>query len=59
MEHRCCDQAIVLKIAHKKTGAHLDFGQVLLQLGVSPEGLHRALSKKLARTLTAADDGAA
>jgi hypothetical protein len=28
-----------------------------LQLGVSPEGLHRALSKNLARTLTAADDG--
>jgi steroid delta-isomerase-like uncharacterized protein len=26
---------------------YLDFGQVLLQLGVSPEGLHRALSKKL------------
>jgi len=38
---------------------YLDFGQVLLQLGVSPEGLHRALSKKLARTLTAADEGAA
>jgi hypothetical protein len=38
---------------------YLDFGQVLLQLGVSPEGLHRALSKKLARTLTAADDSGA
>jgi len=38
---------------------YLDFGQVLLQLGVSPEGLDRALSKKLARTLTAADGGAA
>jgi limonene-1,2-epoxide hydrolase len=38
---------------------YLDFGQVLLQLDVSPEGLHRALSKKLARTLTAADDSAA
>jgi limonene-1,2-epoxide hydrolase len=38
---------------------YLDFGQVLLQLGVSPEGLHRALSKKLARTLTAADGGGA
>jgi limonene-1,2-epoxide hydrolase len=38
---------------------YLDFGQVLLQLGVSPEGLHRALSKKLARTLTATDEGAA
>ena len=37
---------------------YLDFGQVLLQLGVSPEGLHRALSKKLARTLSA-DGGAA
>ena len=38
---------------------YLDFGQVLLQLGVSPEGLHRALSKKLARALTAADSNAA
>jgi len=38
---------------------YLDFGQVLLQLGVSPEGLHRALSKKLARALTTADGGAA
>ncbi len=38
---------------------YLDFGQVLLQLDVSPEGLHRALSKKLARTLTEADDNAA
>jgi steroid delta-isomerase-like uncharacterized protein len=38
---------------------YLDFGQVLLQLGVAPEGLHRALSKKLARTLTAAEGGAA
>lgn len=38
---------------------YLDFGQVLLQLGVAPEGLHRALSKKLERTLTAADGGAA
>jgi len=27
--------------------------------GVSPEGLHRALSKRPARTLTAADGGAA
>jgi hypothetical protein len=27
--------------------------------GVSPEGLHRALSKKPARTLTAADGGVA
>jgi limonene-1,2-epoxide hydrolase len=33
---------------------YLDFGQVLLQLGVSPESLHRALSRQLARTLTAA-----
>jgi steroid delta-isomerase-like uncharacterized protein len=33
---------------------YLDFGQVLLQLGVSPEGLHRALSKRLASTLAAA-----
>ncbi len=38
---------------------YLDFGQVLLQLGVSPEGLHRALSKKLAHALAAADGGAA
>src|SRR3954454_22042098 len=38
---------------------YLDFGQVLLQLGVSPEGLHRALSKKLARTLAAVDGDAA
>jgi steroid delta-isomerase-like uncharacterized protein len=38
---------------------YLDFGQVLLQLGVSPEGLHRALSKKLARTLASADGDAA
>jgi hypothetical protein len=38
---------------------YLDFGQVLLQLDVSPEGLHRALSKRLARTLTAAEDSAA
>jgi hypothetical protein len=38
---------------------YLDFGQVLLQLGVSPDGLHRALSKKLARTLSAADGGTA
>ncbi len=38
---------------------YLDFGQVLLQLGVSPESLHRALSKKLVRTLAAADGGAA
>jgi steroid delta-isomerase-like uncharacterized protein len=30
---------------------YLDFGQVLVQLGVSPEGLHRALSKQLARRL--------
>jgi hypothetical protein len=30
-----------------------------LQLGVSPEGLHRALSKKLARTLASADGDAA
>ena len=34
---------------------YLEFGQVLFQLGVSPEGLHRALSKKLARTITAVD----
>jgi hypothetical protein len=38
---------------------YLDFGQVLLQLGVSAEGLQRALSKKLARTLAAVDGGAA
>ena len=38
---------------------YLDFGQVLLQLGVSPEGLHRALSKKLARTLAEVDGDAA
>jgi limonene-1,2-epoxide hydrolase len=38
---------------------YLDFGQVLLQLGVSPEGLHRGLSKKLARTLAAVDGDAA
>jgi steroid delta-isomerase-like uncharacterized protein len=37
---------------------YLDFGEVLLQLDVSPESLHRALSKKLARRLTAADGGA-
>jgi len=30
---------------------YLDFGQVLLQLGASPESLHRALSKQIARTL--------
>src|SRR6267154_6431640 len=36
---------------------YLDFGQVLLQLGVSAEGLHRALSKKLARTLAVVGGG--
>jgi hypothetical protein len=29
---------------------YLDFGQVLVQLGASPESLHRALSRQLART---------
>jgi steroid delta-isomerase-like uncharacterized protein len=45
------------KIVHYRE--YLDFGQILVQLGVTPESLHRALSKKLARTLTAANDGAA